>query len=56
MFLYEIAYFLYFSETKSTTNNKTALMQIMACRRTDDKPLSEQMIACFTKKCIGQSA
>ena len=33
---------------RSPIDNKTALVQVMACRRTGDKPLPELMLAQFT--------
>ena len=36
-------------------DNMTALVQIMAWRRTGDKPLSEAILLCFTDECMRHS-
>ena len=41
---------------KGPVNNAPALVLIMACRRTGDKPLSEPMIVYFHDACIRHSA
>ena len=42
--------------SKGPIDNKPALVQIMACRRTGDKPLSEPMMAYFTDAYMRYSA
>ena len=42
--------------SKGPIDNKPALVQIMACRRTGDKPLSEPMMAYFTDAYMRHSA
>ena len=38
------------SDLKGPIDNKSALVQVMARRRTDDKPLPEPMLTQFTKE------
>ena len=40
------------SVPKGSTDNKPALVQVMAWRRTGDKPLSEAMLTQFTDACM----
>ena len=40
------------SVLKGSTDNKPALVQVMAWRRTGDKPLSEAMLTQFTDACM----